>query len=159
MSIAPKIQSFLHDAGIDYQLIDHRKSHCSEETARRSMIPRCQLAKGVVVHHADGFAMSVVPSDRNVHLNALQDILHYRLRLAREDEIADLFSDCDAGAVPPFGFLYGINTIVDHELEDIPKVYFEAGDHETVVQVSPRDFETLMHDTLHADVSCSPHRA
>lgn len=157
MSIAPRIQSFLNDTGIDYQLIDHQKSQSAAETARRSSIPRCQFAKGVVVHHADGFAMSVVPSDRNVHLNALQDLLHYRVRLAREDEIAELFSDCDLGAVPPFGFLYGVTTIVDHELDDIPDVYFEAGDHKTVVQVSPGDFDRLMHDTLHADISCSSH--
>lgn len=157
MPVAPKIQSYLNNTGIDYRLIDHRKSHTSEETARQSSVPRFKFAKGVVVHHADGFAMSVLPSDRNVHLNALQDILHYRVRLAREDEIAELFTDCDLGAVPPFGFLYGVTTIVDHELDDLPEVYFEAGDHETVVQVSSGDFDRLMHDTLHADVSCSAH--
>jgi len=157
VSISPTLRHYLHDAGVDYDLIQHAHSHSTPETARTAHLSRSNLAKAVVVHHIDGFAMSVVPGDRNVNLSALQDILHYRLRLARESEIESLFPDCEAGAIPPMGFLYGLKTIVDHDLSDVSEVFFEAGDHETVVRVSHPGFEHLMQDTEHAPVSCTPY--
>ena len=155
MSISARITSYLAESGIDFDVMEHPHSLCSLETARLSNLPAARMAKSVLVRHIDGYALSVVPADRYVNLTALQDILHYRVRLAREDEIKPLFPDCETGAIPPLGFLYGLRTIVDFEVENARPVYFEAGDHVTVVMVSNSDFAHMMRDIEHAEVSCS----
>lgn len=155
MSITPRIRSYLTESCIEYEVMKHPHSLYSRETARLSNLPAARLAKSVLVKHVDGYALSVVPADRYVNLAALQDILHYRLRLAREDEIKPIFPDCETGAIPPLGFLYGLKTVVDFEFENAPRVFFEAGDHETVVVVSDSEFAHMMHDIEHADVSCA----
>ncbi len=68
------------------------------------------------------------------------------LGLATEGEIADLFDDCDLGAVPPVGAAYGLSVVLDESLVDAPEVYFEGGDHTTLVHVAGDAFGTLMSD-------------
>ena len=68
------------------------------------------------------------------------------LGLATEDEVGALFEDCDLGAVPPVGAAYGLSVIVDDGLADAQEVYFEGGDHKTLIKVSGDAFQTLMKD-------------
>ena len=76
-----------------------------------------------------------------------------RLGLATEKEIAELFDDCDRGAVPPVGAVYGLEVVVDEGLAELPDVYFEGGDHRTLVHVTGDGFRTLMKDARRAQLS------
>ncbi len=63
-----------------------------------------------------------------------------------ESELAGLFPDCEVGAIPPIGSAYGLRTLVDSRLRKEPEVYFEAGDHESLIKVSAETFRALMVD-------------
>lgn len=156
MTIAPSLKTYLYNTRVDFSLIDHPRRPTTEAAARAANIPAHRTAKSVVVRHADGYAMAVLPATRHVNLPALQDLLHYRLGLASEDELAELFRDCDVGAVPPVGQVYGLKTVVDFQLDDSEPVWFEAGDHHTMVRVSGRDFCRLTRDMEYGDISCAP---
>jgi Ala-tRNA(Pro) deacylase len=78
-----------------------------------------------------------------VELGALQDIMDKRLGLASEDETCSLFADCDVGAIPPIGAAYGVPVLLDESFADTADIYFEGGDHRTLVHVSGRDFRNL----------------
>ena len=69
--------------------------------------------------------------------------MNKRLGLASEDEVISLFGDCDTGAIPPIGAAYDVPVIVDESLGDAADVYFEGGDHKTLVHVSGKDFRSL----------------
>ena len=101
------------------------------------------MAKSVVVHHELGYTLAVVPSTHRIELGRLQDVMDKRLGLASEDEVISLFGDCDTGAIPPIGAAYDVPVIVDESLGDAADVYFEGGDHRTLVHVSGKDFRSL----------------
>ena len=77
-------------------------------------------------------------------LGLLRQQFGHAVVLASEAELADLFPDCETGAVPPLGTAWGVDTFVDESLLAEAEVYFEAGDHESVVRVSGDQFEKLL---------------
>ena len=58
-------------------------------------------------------------------------------------EFQGLYPDCDLGAMPPFGELYGQRTFIDEMLREEERIAFHAGDHRTAVEMSYSDFERL----------------
>jgi Ala-tRNA(Pro) deacylase len=76
--------------------------------------------------------------------------------LATEQELQGLFTDCEVGAVPPLGQAYGIRTIVDRQLLDRDDIYFEGGDHRTVVHLKGGTFRRLMDKVPHRNISQRP---
>ena len=76
-----------------------------------------------------------------------------RLGLATDEDVMEVFRDCDFGAVPACGAAYGMKVIIDSELDDASDLYFEAGDHENLVHLSHREFCRMMPDMPHAQIS------
>ncbi|TGT84562.1 YbaK/EbsC family protein, partial [Mesorhizobium sp. M5C.F.Ca.ET.164.01.1.1] len=93
------------------------------------------------------------PSTHRIELGTLQSIMDKRLGLASEDEVVSLFGDCDVGAVPPIGAAYDVPVILDESLGAADDVYFEGGDHRTLVHVSGKDFRNLTTDARQARFS------
>lgn len=153
MSVAAKMKSYLDERSIDYSLIPHPHTRSSMDTAASAHVPGDWLAKAVIVHHEDACLMVVVPSDYHVHLGLLHHHLGGEVGLATESELADLFPDCEVGAIPPVGPAYGLRTLLDTKLRDAPEVYFEAGDHESLVKVSGETFRSLMADVDTVDLA------
>lgn len=144
MAIADKLRVYLKEQEARYSLHRHPHTASSMETAEAAHVPGDCLAKGVILKDAAGFLLVVVPSDYHVELARLNQLLKREMQMAEEDELARLFGDCEAGAVPPIGFAYGVDTIWDTSLGDKDSVWFEAGDHESLVHMSGRQFHELM---------------
>ncbi len=153
MTIAARLRNYLDGERIGYDEIAHPRTETSSRTAQAAHIPGRLLAKSVVVHHELGYALAVVPSSHRVELDTLQEVLGKRLGLASEDEIAKLFDDCDRGAVPPIGAAYGLPVLIERDLVDAPDVYFEGGDHATLVHVAGEGFRKLMKEARAAQFS------
>jgi len=98
----------------------------------------------VVVKDASDYAIVVIPASNWLKMDSLRRELNRDLHLATEDEIAELFDDCELGAVPPLGPAYGIETLLDESLTSLADVYFEAGDHVQLVHLSGEDFQALL---------------
>jgi Ala-tRNA(Pro) deacylase len=145
MSIPSRLSSYLGQRGARYEIFLHQHSRSSAETARTAHIPLHQLAKSVIVEDDTGCVMAVVPANRNVLLGQLARMLDRKqLRLADEARIAAIFADCDRGAVPALGMPWGVETVVDDELEANEVVYVESGDHERLLRLSNDQFHELM---------------
>jgi Ala-tRNA(Pro) deacylase len=106
------------------------------------------LAKSVVLEDEQGYLMVVLPSSRRVDVGELQRQLKRNLGLASESELAQLFADCEIGALPALGPAYGMETVVDDAIAEQPDIYFEAGDHEQLVHVTAEVFQTLLGDSV-----------
>ena len=143
MTIAPRLKDFIDGKGISYDTVAHHRTSTSRQAAIAAHVPGSIVAKSVVVHHERGYTLAVVPSTHRIELGRLQDVMDKRLGLASEDEVISLFGDCDTGAIPPIGAAYDVPVIVDEILGDAADVYFEGGDHRTLVHVSGRDFRNL----------------
>ena len=152
MSIAPQLRQFLDEAKVEYDVVEHRPTSSAMETARSCEIPAERLAKAVLLDTADDdHLLAVIPSDRRLELNELRTELGSKPRLSNEAEVGKLFRDCELGSVPPFG--YGITTIVDDTLESQPDVYFEAGDHKSLVHMQGAEFSRLTQNARHGRFS------
>ncbi|HYA66691.1 MAG TPA: YbaK/EbsC family protein [Burkholderiaceae bacterium] len=150
MSIPMRLSSYLEQHGALYDVCTHGYSRSSAESARTAGVPAHQLAKSVLIEDESGCLMAVIPADKNVMLGKLAHLLGRKnLCLANENRIAALFDGCDRGAVPPFGMAWGVETIVDEELESNDIVYVEAGDHEHLLRMSRQQFQDLMSATRH----------
>ncbi|MCG8652482.1 MAG: YbaK/EbsC family protein [Pirellulales bacterium] len=149
MGIALTLQQYLDDQGIEYDTITHKQTGCSADTADASQVSCDCLAKGVVVKRNKGYLLAIVPASRQVELDELGRWLKQPVDLASEQELGDLFHDCDVGAVPPVGAAYGLRAVVDERLDQQQDVYFEAGDHRTLVHLSGAEFHRLMEKVPH----------
>jgi len=113
------------------------------------------IAKAVIIKDTAGYAMVVVPASNWVEMEHLRKELNRDFHLATEDELAKLFSDCEAGAVPPLGTAYSVETFLDQELTSLANIYFEAGDHEQLIHTTGDDFRSLLGGVRHGYYSHS----
>ena len=146
MAISNRLQAYLKEHGIKYRVLTHARTGSSMESAEQAHIPGSALAKGVVARSGDEYVMLVIPSDYHVDFDVLSQATGLTLEMAEEAEFSTVFSDCERGAVPPLGYVYGLRTLWDPStaLGKDEKVYFEAGDHEHLVRVSGEQFHELM---------------
>ena len=121
-------------------------SAASMETAAAAHISGENMAKAVVLKDDKGYLVAVIPATYKLVTGELYDMLGRRLEMAGEDELPGLFGDCDLGAGPPVADGYGIETGCDEGLAKLENVYFEGGDHTSLVRVSGEDFMKLMGD-------------
>jgi Ala-tRNA(Pro) deacylase len=149
MTIARTVEQFLDARGVDYEVVSHPRALTSLRTADAAHISGEQLAKSVLLEDEGGYLMAVIPATHRLDLGRLHQQLNRRVGLAMEREVAELFSDCDLGAIPAVGPAYRVDTIVDDALLRQADVYFEAGDHEALVHMSGRSFSAMMADVPH----------
>jgi Ala-tRNA(Pro) deacylase len=89
--------------------------------------------------------MAVLPSNRKVVLQDLREITGSdQVRFASEEKFQNRFPDCEIGAMPPFGNLYGMEVFVAESFVSNSDIAFNAGSHEEVLKLAYRDFERLV---------------
>lgn len=150
MTIAPKLRHFLDSQHAVYELTEHRPTSSSTETARVAHIPPSCMAKAVLLEMPDEEPLlAVLPADRRIDIADLRTELDGNPRLADEKQVVEIFDDCMPGAVPPLGSGYGVDMIVDDDLAREPDIFFEAGDHRSLVHMEQAEFRRLTRDARH----------
>lgn len=144
MTIAQTVQEHLKKRGIHFDLITHSPTGSSSESAQSAHVSGDRIAKGVVVKDSGEYLLALVPGEHYLDLKSLSEHLNRDLEMAKESELGRLFVDCKEGAVPALGMAYGLTTLIDQALLKQPELYFEAGDHESLIHVREADFEALM---------------
>jgi len=144
MTVSITLKQYLANKGAEYDVVSHPHTMSASRTAQQSHVSGDRMAKAVVVKDKEGFALAVLPASRHVAIEALRDCLNRAVDLASEAEVATLFKDCELGAVPALGQAYGLKVVVDDSLEKEPEVYFEGGDHASLVHMRGEAFRRLM---------------
>ncbi len=152
MKIAPTLVMTLSQHGINYDTVRHRHSDTSLNSAHAAHVPAMLMAKPVMLEDEKGFVMALVPANQHVKVDELNMFLNRNMSLAREGELAELFPDCELGAIPPLGEAYGVETVVDYSFDDYQDVYLEAGNHKDLIHISGNDFRDLMQSAHHASI-------
>jgi len=151
--IAATVQRYLEDCGIDYEVLEHARTMTSSRTAEVSHVAGDRLAKAVVLKSDGGFTMALLPASCHLRLGEIQDLLARPIGLATEREVGQLFGDCELGAIPALGKPYGVEMIVDGSLDEQPDIYFEAGDHMSLIHVDATAFQRLTAEARHGRFS------
>ncbi len=136
-----KVIDFLDSKGIHYELSQHRPTFTAQQMAAEEHVPGMTVAKPVVVRADKTYYLCVLPACCKIDLDALKEAVGAaEVALADEDEMAELFDDCTLGAEPPFGHLYGLDTLMDEILRDSSYVVFQGGTHELTIQMDMDDY-------------------
>ncbi|HSX62516.1 MAG TPA: YbaK/EbsC family protein [Tahibacter sp.] len=142
----PRLQRYLHEQGIGFETIHHARAQTAHDTAMSAQLDEHDFAKTVMVKLDGRMAMAVLGADRRLDLAALGLATGCEaVELANESEFAALFPDCEAGAMPPFGNLYGLDVYVDDALSEDEEIAFNAGTHTELIRIPFALFEQLVH--------------
>ncbi|MHC5061600.1 MAG: aminoacyl-tRNA deacylase [Planctomycetota bacterium] len=140
-----KVLEFLDENSARYEVTRHQPTYSAQQMAAAEHVPGMEVAKPVVVRADDKYYMCVLPACRKVDMDALkEDIGAGQVELAGEDEMSKLFADCQLGAEPPFGNLYGLETLMDQSLEKDDQIVFQAGTHEQAIKMATDDYKELV---------------
>ncbi len=140
-----KVKAFLDSYGVKYVVISHSKAYTAQGIAAVAHISGRELAKTVIVKLDGDLAMAVLPASYQVDLDSLRRNTGVReAELATESEFKRHFPDCETGAMPPFGNLYGVPVYADESLTEDHEIAFNAGSHYELIKMAYADFERLV---------------
>jgi Ala-tRNA(Pro) deacylase len=138
-----RIGDFLAEQRVAFECLLHPPAYTAQKRAKYLHVPGRRVAKGVLLAGPRGYFLAVLPATHRVDTRRLAQELDGAVRLATDREVGEVFRDCEWGAVPAFGSLYGLPTVLDEELPPDAGIVMEGHSHGEAVQLLCRDFERL----------------
>ena len=149
MPLLEKLRVFLEANRAEYTHTVHSLAYTAREVASAEHLPAREVAKTVVIHGDLGYSMVVLPANKLVDFQEVRIALGMtHTRLVPEPELSQLFPDCELGAMPPIGNLYGMAVYLDSSLAAEDMITFNAGTHRDVVHMRTNEFRRLVRPTL-----------
>ncbi len=113
MSISAKLERYLAQHGVTYDVVKHPRTITASESAKAGHVSIDALAKAVVLKGEDGCMLAVLPASCHIQFSDLRRQLGADVAMASEDQFEGLFRDCELGAVPALGAAYGLKVVID----------------------------------------------
>jgi Ala-tRNA(Pro) deacylase len=149
MQCKERLETYFRESGVPFQVQHHPMAYTAQRVAESEHIPGKMVAKAVMVFADSQPVMLALPADYRVSFEKAAGALGVKeVRLAHEDEFADTFPDCEVGAMPPLGNLYGLPVYVDRHLAEDETIVFQAGTHADTMSLQYADYERLVHPTV-----------
>jgi len=144
MKCRERMEKYLRENGVGFEVKTHDQAFTMQEVAAALHVPGNQVAKVVIVCADKEKVMLVLPAPYRMNVDLVRDMVDaQKVRLAKEEEFADLFPDCATGAMPPFGNLYGVPVYVDRSMAEEPDMVFRIGTHRETMKIAYADFARL----------------
>lgn len=153
MKALHRMERFLDEHGIPFDLVAHPHSQTSVETARAAGVTPDRIAKGVLLDSSECKMVAMIPADQEIHLGKLRQDIGIEFTLADEASVSTLFTECDPGVVPGLPNAWGVEMVWDDALMAQPDVYLEAGDHERLLHIETRFLREAFGDAPHCHFS------
>ena len=140
-----KLRQYLDHYKVDYTTSSHPLTYTAQETAEASHVSGQNFAKTVMARIDGQLSMLVLPAKYQVDFTRLGEALGTTdIYLVPEEEFSDEFPDCEVGAMPPFGNLYGMPVYIACSLAEDDYITFNAGTHTDTLTLDFEDFELLV---------------
>jgi Ala-tRNA(Pro) deacylase len=135
---------YLDKHDIRYSISTHSPAYTAQGIAAVSHTPGKQMVKSVVVNIDGELMLAVLPATFQVDLRLLKKATKANaVRIASEEEFKDSFPECELGAMPPFGNLFGMKVIADESLTRDKEIAFNACSHRELIRMAWEDFRML----------------
>lgn len=145
MAIPQRIRDFLDSQDVTYEQLSHPIAFTGQDVAHTLHLSGKKCAKTVVLNGDGKLVMAVIPAASRINLQDLRATMEVRhLEMLPESELIKLLPDCEPGAIPPLGPLYGMEVWVDRTISDSEQIVFCAGTHEDSVRMKYSDFAKLI---------------
>ncbi|PAU81811.1 deacylase [Halovibrio salipaludis] len=130
--------------GAEYRCLSHPPGFTAQSLAHHCNVPGDQVAKTVIIELDGRMAMLVMPASFRIRWDRMMEVLNTDfVELADEADFTDRFPDCEVGAMPPFGNLFGMTAYCSETLAEQPEITFAAGSHTEAMQIATRDYLAL----------------
>ena len=149
MKALHRMERFLDEHMIPFDLVAHPHSQTSAETARAAGVPLDRLAKGVLLDSMECQMVAMSPADQEIQLGKLRQDVGVEFSLADEASVNRLFPECEPGVVPGLPNAWGVEMVWDDALMAQPDIYLEAGDHERLLHIETRFLREAFGDAPH----------
>lgn len=144
-----RLADYLDQNNIKYTTLKHSVAYTAQEIAAAAHIPGKNLAKTVLINVKGKLAMAVLPASYKIDFDQLKLALSTdTIRLAHEKEFLNLFPDCEVGAMPPFGNLYGLEVYVAQSITDDEEIAFNSCKHNELIRMRYKDFQNLVNPKI-----------
>ena len=138
------IRAYLRSRQVPFDFLLHPPAPSATRRAQSVHVSGHRVAKGVLFRAEDRYVLAVLPATHRVDVARLMEVLETReIRLATEDEVEHVFNDCERGALPPFGRLYGLTTVLDSSLAGGSEIIFDGNMRHEGMRMRFRDYEAL----------------
>lgn len=138
------IRDFLQSRQVWFEMMLHAPAPSASKMAQAVHVSGHRVAKGVLLKAGRTYLLAVLPATSRIDLERLGQVVRGpEVRIATEDEVEQVFGDCERGALPPFGRLYGLPTLVDASLSSESEIVFVGNTRHEGVRMRYRDYETL----------------
>jgi Ala-tRNA(Pro) deacylase len=149
------IRDFLASRHVWFETLLHCPAPTASKRAKRVHVTGRRVAKGVLIKAPGGDALVVLPATHRIDLERLAAVLgEKQVRIATEDEVERVFANCERGALPPFGRLYGLRTVVDSSFESCGEFVFVANVRHEGIRMRYGDYAAI-ENPIHAPVALS----
>src|SRR5690554_1808282 len=140
-----QLKEYLDQANVEYMCLPHPPAFTAQQLAHHVKIAGDRVVKTVIIELDGKMAMLVMPATWRVRWDTLSRILDTDfVELADEQEFQDRFPDCEVGAMPPFGSLFGMTVYCAEPLTEQAELAFAAGSHTETLHMKTRDFLNLV---------------
>jgi Ala-tRNA(Pro) deacylase len=145
MPLSKTLRDFLEANRAQFTHTTHSNAFTARAVASAEHLPAREVAKTVVVHGDGGYFLLVLPANRQVDFREVRAALAVvSVRMATEHELGLLFPDCELGALPAIGSLYGLRVYLDESLAAERYIAFCAGTHRDEIHMTMNEYRRLV---------------
>jgi len=138
------LPSFLDDQGVNYRLSHHPQAYTSQDLAQAEHVSGRNVVKPVLIRADGEFVLCALPATHRVDLMELRTQLRAKeVSLADESQLRQCFPDCELGAAPPIGRIWGLPTLMDESLTSDDMVTFQAGTHDQAITMTLAEYRRI----------------
>ncbi len=149
MPIPAKITKFLESSKVKYEVLKHRTVYTAFDKSQTLRVKPSLIGKTLVLRLDNKPVIVLIPADKNLDKNLLKKTLKAKkIDFIKEAWMKKTFKGIKLGAIPPFGNLWKINTVVDKNLLFGPKVILNSGHYNFSIKINSSAFKKLVPDLL-----------
>ena len=144
-----QLLDYLSENDVDFELTEHPSAYAAQDVAYKAGVSGRLFAKTVLVKIDGHMAMAVLPADSKIDFQMLGELAGSEtISLAVESDFVDRFPECELGAMPPFGPLFGMEVFVSGSMIRADTISFNAGTHTEILTLPFWEFERLVEPTM-----------
>ncbi len=153
------VRAYLHQRAASFDVILHPRAFRSIDEARAIGVDAGDVLKSLVIRHAEGRVVAVLPASRRLDMHRVHRVLgDAHATLAAEDEIRSAYPAYELGALPPIASLLDAPVLLDPTVFEHETVVFAAGTQTESLRMRPEDLFTG-EDFRVARITHEPHEA
>jgi Ala-tRNA(Pro) deacylase len=135
---------YLNSNKVEFHVMEHVPAFSAHDVAATAHVPDSEMAKAVLIKIDEHYWMAVLRADQRINQQLIRRVFGAKhVHLAHEEDLGMLFPDCQIGAMPPFGNLYGLPVLIEEALADDEEIVFNACTHTTSIRMKFKDFRRL----------------